>query len=334
MKNRKIVTLLVSIFLLITIFISFSFASGADTIKLVGSTQVQEDSVYFRTLEKFSELVKEYYGKPIEFDLHHSGDIGNDIDVFENIVQGISVDFIMMAPSLMSNWDKPITFLDTPFLWKDVDHWKKALADPDMFNQLEENLLGKGVRILGYGGGGIRNMILNKPIASIEDLPNVEMRVMGAPIQANVFNATGVQATPMDYLEVYNAIKMKVIDGLENEASTLKPMRFYEVAPYLIMTKHAITLRPICFSEKRFQSFPEDLQQAILKAGREAGEFARNTELAEGDEILSGLEEEGNIERIAFEDRSIMREKAIPVIEAYAKELGVEELLDKIKSIE
>lgn len=333
MKTKKlIVTLIVMVFLVF--FTNSCFASEATTYKLVGSTQVEKESVYYRTLEKFASLVEEYYGKPIEFDLHSSGDIGNDIDVFENIIQGISVDFIMMAPSLMSNWDKPITFLDTPFLWKNVDHWQKAFAEPDMFKMLEDNLREKGARILGYGGGGIRNMILDKEIGSFEDLKSVEMRVMGAPIQANVFNATGVQATPMDYLEVYNAIKMGVIDGLENEASTLKPMRFYEVAPNIVLTEHAITIRPVVFSEKRFQSFPEDLQQAILKAGKEAGDFARATELKEGAEILAGLESEGKINIIEFPDRMKMREKAIPVIEDYAEELGVSEILEKIKEIE
>ena len=42
---------------------------------------------------------------------------------------------------------------------------------------------------------------------TIDDFPKVQMRVQGSPLHQKVFSATGLKATPMDYMEVYNAIK-------------------------------------------------------------------------------------------------------------------------------
>ena len=167
---------------------------------------------------KFGERLKKYYKGPLEVDVHHSGDLGSEKDYFEFMMQGISVDFAFIARSWIATWSKKAAFMDTPFLWGDYNHKVKAL-ESGVFKSLEKGLIAKGVRILGYGGGGTRNMILRKPVKTMNDLPKVLMRVMGSPIQAKVFNATGVQATPMAYAEVYNAIKTGVVDGLENEAA-------------------------------------------------------------------------------------------------------------------
>ena len=74
------------------------------------------------------------------------------------------------------------------------------------------------------------------------------------------------------------AIQNNVISAGENEAAGVETMKFFEVAPHLAMTEHAITIRPICFSGKTFKKLPADLQAAILKAGKEAGVFGRQIE--------------------------------------------------------
>ena len=110
--------------------------------------------------------------------------------------------------------------MDPPFLYRDLDHWEKVLSSGEAFKPIEQDLLKKGLRILGYGGGGTRNLILRKPISTMQDASSILLRVMAAPIQSKIFNAAGMRPVPMDYLEVYNAIKTGVVDGLENESAS------------------------------------------------------------------------------------------------------------------
>lgn len=308
-------------------------AIGAEkSITLIGTTMLPKEHVYYRVLEKFSEAVKANYDGPLEIELHHSADIGTEKDAFEYMMQGVSIDFSIISPAWMATWDKAAPFMDAQFLFSSIDHWNKSL-DAGVFEPISENIRKKGVRFIGYGGGGVRSLILNKPIYTTEELPSVEMRVQGSPLAQKVFSATGIQATPMDYMEVYNAIKTGVLDGLENEPAGMQQMKFYEVAPYYIMSRHAITVRVLCFSESRFQSFPEKLQEAILKAGPIAAKFHRDTEFAEGDGILKKLVDDGLLTVIEF-DNTEMRNRALPVVEDYAKEVGAEKILETIKSIQ
>ena len=110
-------------------------------------------------------------------------------------------------------------------------------------------------------------------------------------------------------------------------------MKFYEVAPHLAMTEHAITIRPICFSGKTFKALPPDLQAAILKAGKEAGAYGRQIESSEDAQKLDALEKAGKLKRVPFKDRAEMEKLVAPVMAAYAKEIGADEIYDKINAI-
>ena len=69
-----------------------------------------------------------------------------------------------------------------------------------------------------------------------------------------------------------------MIQAAENESAGIEQMKFYEVGPHISLTRHAITVRPICFSGKTFRRLPPDLQAALVKAGKEAGVFGRKLE--------------------------------------------------------
>jgi TRAP-type transport system periplasmic protein len=310
--------------------------SQAQTITLRGASQFDEDHAFTKTMRKFEELVKEYYDGPeeIEFILHLNSELGLEKDYFAYMSQGISVDYAVVAPSHMSTFSQMAPLMDMPFLFRDLDHWNKVL-DQDGLQPIADDVLEKAdVMLIGYAGGGTRHLIVNKPVETMEDLDNLPIRVMGAPIQTRMFEAIRTAPTVIAYDEVYNAIQTGVIDAAENEAAGLEQMKFYEVGPHISLTAHAITVRPLCFSAKTFATLPEGLQEAILRAGREAGAYGREIESTEDAEKLAMMEDQGWIETHEFQDREELLELAAPVKQAYAEELGALEVLEAVNAIE
>ena len=114
------------------------------------------------------------------------------------------------------------------------------------------------------------------------------------------------------YNEVYNAIQTGVIAGFENEAASIQNLKFYEVAPYLTLTRHAITVRPIVMSGKTFRNLPEDLQAAVLEAGDEAGAFGRELESREDAEKLQEMVDAGQLTVLEFEGRDELLKMVVP----------------------
>jgi TRAP-type transport system periplasmic protein len=313
--------------------LSTAIAQAQQTITLNGAVQFNDDHVFNRTLVKFEELVKQYYGKPINFVLHKNSSLGLEKQYFEYMAQGKAVDYGIVSPAHMSTFSKAAPFIDAPFLFRDLAHWNKVL-DADLLKPVADEINEKAeVMLIGYAGGGVRNIFVNKPVKNLAEIKALKVRVQGAPIWSRTFQAAGMAPTVIAYNEIYNAIQNNVIAAGENEAAGVESMKFYEVAPHLAVTEHAITIRPICFSTKTFKSLPPDLQAAIIKAGKEAGAHGRQLESSEDGQKLDALEKAGKLKRVPFADRDAMKKMVDPVMAAYAKEIGADKIFAAINDI-
>jgi TRAP-type C4-dicarboxylate transport system substrate-binding protein len=305
-------------------------SKAQEVVTLNGAVQFNDDHAFNRALLKFEELVKQYYGKPVNFILHRNSSLGLEKQYFEYMAQGKAVDYGIVSPAHMSTFSKAAPFIDAPFLFRDLDHWNKVL-DADLLKPIADEIAQKAdVMLIGYAGGGVRNIFINKPMGSLADIKGLKVRVQGAPIWSRTFAAVGMSPTVVAYNEVYNGIQNGVLQAGENEAAGVETMKFYEVAPNLLLTQHAITIRPICFAGKTFKKLPADLQAAILKAGKEAGAHGRKLESSEDEQKLEALEKAGKLKRIPFKDRAEMAKLVAPVMAAYAKEIDATVIFDKI----
>ncbi len=312
---------------------AFVHTARAQAITLHGAVQFNDDHAFNRGLLKFEELVKKYYGKPINFVLHRNSELGLEKQYFEYMAQGKAVDYGIVSPAHMSTFSKAAPYIDAPFLFRDLAHWNKVL-DADLLKPIADEVAKNAeVMLIGYAGGGTRNIFVNKPVRNLAEMKGLKVRVQGAPIWSRTFAAIGMAPTVIAYNEVYNAIQNNVIAAGENEAAGVESMKFFEVAPHLCMTQHAITIRPICFSGKTFAKLPADLKAAIERAGKEAGAHGRQLESSEDTAKLDVLERGGKLKRVVFTDRDGMKKLADPVMAAYAKEIGADGIASKITSL-
>src|SRR5215210_7574453 len=313
--------------------LSTAISAQAQTVTLHGAVQFNDDHAFNKALLKFEELVKKYYGKPVNFVLHRNSELGLEKDYFAYMNQGISVDYGIVSPAHMSTFSKAAPFIDAPFLFRDLAHWNKVL-DADLLKPIADEVAQRAeVMLIGYAGGGVRNIFANKVVRNLEEMKGLKVRVQGAPIWSRSFAAIGMSPTVIAYNEIYNAIQNGVINAGENEAAGVEAMKFFEVGPNLIMTEHAITIRPICFSGKTFKKLPADLQQAVLKAGKEGGAHGRQLESSEDAQKLDALEKAGKLKRVPFKERAEMKKLVDPVMAAYAKEIGADKIYEQINVI-
>jgi TRAP-type transport system periplasmic protein len=301
---------------------------------LHGASQFNDDHAFTKAMVRFEELMKKYSGgKSLNFVLHKNSELGLEKQYFEYMAQGKAVDYAIVSPAHMSTFSKAAPFIDAPFLFRDLAHWNKVL-DQDVLKPVADEIAQKAdVMLIGYAGGGTRNIFVNKPVRNMQELKALKVRVQGAPIWSRTFQAAGMAPTVIAYNEVYNAIQNGVIAAGENEAAGVEQMKFYEVAPHLSMTQHAITIRPLCFSGKTFKKLDKNLQAAVLRAGKEAGAYGRKIESSEDEAKLVQMEKEGKLKRVAFAGRDQMKKLVDPVMAAYAKEIGAEQILAKINAI-
>jgi tripartite ATP-independent transporter DctP family solute receptor len=320
--------------LLFAVFASaFSVQAGAQGLTMHGASQFNDDHAFTKALVRFQELVDKYSGTKTTWVLHKNSELGLEKQYFEYMAQGKAVDYAIVSPAHMSTFSKAAPFIDAPFLFRDLAHWNKVL-DADLLKPVADEINQKAeVMLIGYAGGGTRNIFVNKPVRNLAEMKGLKVRVQGAPIWSKTFAAIGMSPTVIAYNEVYNAIQNNVISAGENEAAGVEAMKFYEVAPQLSMTEHAITIRPLCFSTKTFNKLDKNMQAAVLKAGKEAGAYGRQVESSEDTAKLDALEKAGKLKRVPFTDRAKMKALADPVMADYAKEIGADAIFQKINAL-
>ena len=119
----------------------------------------------------------------------------------------------------MSTFSKAAPFIDAPFLFRDLDQWNRML-DADVLKPIADEIAQKAeVMLIGYAGGSVRNIFVNKPVRNLAEMKGLKVRVQGAPIWSRTFSAIGMSPTVIAYNEIYNAIQNSVIAAGENEAA-------------------------------------------------------------------------------------------------------------------
>lgn len=305
----------------------------AQPITMHAATQFNDEHDYNRTLKRFGELVSKYYGKPVEVVIHGNSELGVERDYAKFMNQGISVDISILAGSNMSNFTKAAPLLDVPFVFRDRAHWNAVIAKGGMKPLYELIEKQSGMVVIGTCGGSTRHLIANKPMRNMKELAGYKIRVIGAPIQGKIFSAFGAKPSVIAYNEVYNAIQSGVIEGLENEAPAVLNSKFYEVAPEISLTTHAVVTRLLVVSGKSMAKYPPELQAAIRKAGEEAGAFNREIQATEDKGALDKMVNEKKARTHVFTERDKLLEISKPIVAEFAKEAGVDKILADMQAV-
>src|SRR4051812_28533217 len=131
-----------------------SIVRAQSPITLNGAVQFNDDHAFNRALLRFEELVKKYYGKPVNFTLHRNSSLGLEKQYFEYMSQGKAVDYGIVSPAHMSTFAKAAPFIDAPFVFKGIEHMNKVV-EANILAPIADEVAAKAeVVLIGYSGGG------------------------------------------------------------------------------------------------------------------------------------------------------------------------------------
>jgi TRAP-type transport system periplasmic protein len=302
--------------------------SGEKITLKIGHT-LSETSHYQEGMKKFKELLEEKSNGQFELEIFAAGALGGEREMVEGLQIG-SVDLVLTSTGPMSGFVPEVTVVDLPFLFRDAEHAHKVLdgeIGKDLFTKLE----GSGLKGLAWWENGFRNVTNNvRPVEKPEDLKGLKIRTMENEIHMASFTQLGADPTPMAFPELFTALQQGVVDGEENPVPVIMSSRFYEVQKYLTMTRHFYNPSMILISKSKFEEYPKELQDALLEAAKEAGDYERQVVQRMDNEYLSELSAKG-MEVIETPNIQPFIDAVQPVYEKYADKFG-QDLIDSIKN--
>ncbi|RYX97010.1 MAG: TRAP transporter substrate-binding protein [Comamonadaceae bacterium] len=271
--------------------------------------------------QKFADLVGQKSGGKMKVSVYPNAVLGGDPQNL-SAVRGGTLDFTSMATGLLAGLDKQFMVFDFPFLFNNAQE-AYALSDGPVGQRLLGGLASHGLVGLGIWDLGFRNMTNSKrPIAKVEDLQGLKVRVIASPIYLDMFNTLGANPVPMTFGEVYGALESKAIDGQDNPVGVIESAKFAEVQKFMSLTRHVYTGMPFLMSRKTWDSMSETERKIITDAASEAKDEERKLSQAKELQAIDGLRKSMQVNDVTPAELTRLRQKVAPVVEKFSREVG------------
>ncbi len=290
-------------------------------------------SAQYDAAVKFAEIVKAKSGGKLTVKVFGGGALGKDVAVV-SAMQGGTMEMCVMNSSLLTGVAKEMSVLDFPFIFANEKEAYKVVDGP-FGHKLHALLEPKGLVGLSYWELGFRHFHNSKrPIAKLEDLQGLKIRVIETPIYVDFMNAMGANATPLPYPELYGALEQKALDGGTQPVINMTSAKLYEVQKYFSLTGHMYNPQSVIFSKKVWDTYSADEKKILQDAADEAREYQRQISRERNAKGVEELRAKGmQVNSLPPADLAKMKEKARPVVEKYTRIIGeplVKELFAEI----
>ncbi len=284
--------------------------------------------------EKFSQLFNEKTGGKHKVSMFPNGQLGSEQDTINDASMG-TLDFSTLAINNLTPFSPSVGVLTLPYVILGLDDAVKLTRGEVGKELIENTIRDSGVRVVAWAYSGFRVLTNSKkPVATLEDLKGLVIRVPKNEIMIASYQAWGINPTPMAWSETFTALQQKVVDGQCNPFITVSAMKFYEVQKYVTTIRYIFSLEPLVISESVFQDMKPELQKAVLEAGQEATLFSEQYLKDSEAAIIADLTSKGMVITAPADDEKAWIEKATSAVwPKYYKSIGGKEKLDNVLNV-
>ena len=307
-----------------------SHAASAQQLELNFGTVNDPGGMQYLSAEEWAKRVNAALGDQAKVDVYGSSQLGDDKEMLQKLKLG-TLDFSQPS-TIMSTVVPEFGLFDMPYLVKDRKH-AGCIAKEIIWPELAPKVEAEGYKLIGVWENGFRQITNNvRPINTPDDLKGIKLRTPRGVWRVKMFEAYGANPTPMAFSEVFVALQTGVIDGQENPYANIASAKFNEVQKYLSKTNHVYTPSFPVASLKRWNSWPKEVQDAILKAGADVQGWTYETAAKLDTDLEKQLIDGGMTFNEADRDAFVAASK--PIYDQFAKEVeGGQELIDKAMAL-
>ena len=252
--------------------------------------------------------------------------LGNESAINESLTLG-AIDVINTGASFVANEYPLIALSDFPFAIEDFEHWR-TYRDSPLFDEIATGF-GQATdsKVIGLTYYGFRHVTANRAILHPDEMQDLKIRVPNAPMFLILPQATGANAAPMPFAEVYLALQQGVVDAQENPLTTIRFKRFHEVQSHINLTGHIMPSILTLVSLRTINELGDEdaalLQDVAARAAQRASQ-----EIADSEEhLVAWFTEQGvqvnEVDRAAFRDAvdAHFQDREYPIDASYLAQL-------------
>jgi len=327
-KTVKVMALVVGLML---VFATISQAASQMKFNHVFAPDSPEDI----SIKAFAKNVGERTNGEIQIEVYPSGQLGDIQPSFQNLSLGF-IDFFMIDISLLGYIKGQEGFFigQVPYLFNTVEDARR-IYNSDVFAPIYEKLRNeKGIRVLAVRGDRSPRAIntTKGPIFNLSDCKGIKIRVLPNPISIRTFELWGFKPTPVNWSELFMALKQGLVDGQDNGLDMTVPSKFYEVTNYYAYSNHVHSLQGWYISEKSWNKLQNKYQQILLEEATKAGDILTQLRIKRERDFLNTILKAGL--KVTIPNRNEFREATKDMYKEWEGKYWPEGMVEKIRSLQ
>ncbi len=279
-----------------------------------------DDSNQGRAAKFFADDLGKRTGGKLKLKGFANASLGSDPQM-QNALIGGAQEMTVVSTATLVGIVSDFGVYDLPFVFGN-EREADTILDGQFGKALAAKLQDKGLVGLVYWENGFRNLTNKKhPIAKVEDMRGIKLRVMQNPIYIDMFKDFGANAVPLPFSELFTALETGTVDGQENPVNTIQSSKFYEVQKFLSLTKHVYSPWIVLASKKWWDKLSADEKKAVQESAEASRDFERKDSRAASAKALDFLKAKG-MQVTVVDDKEIerMRELSRPAIQKFAND--------------
>jgi tripartite ATP-independent transporter DctP family solute receptor len=259
-------------------------------------------------VQYMGELLAERSNGRLRIRVYPGAQLGEERDTLEQTVFG-AVDLNRLNLPVLNNVVQETMVLTLPFIFRSREHYDHVLQGP-----IGEEILAAmepfGLIGLAFYDSGERSLYSPKrAIRHPDDLRGLRIRVQNSDVAVAMVEALGANATPMEFGQVYEALRNGAIDGAENNWPSLLTTRHFEVAHYYSLTEHSMVPEVLVMSKLSWDKLSPEDRALVRQAAKdsvarmrqlwdERVAEARERILAAGNEVIADIDKQPFIDAV------------------------------------
>ena len=314
--------------LCLSLCLTFSGCAGpaeAESVPLLilryGDNQ-PEDYPTTRAAEYFARLVEERTKGRICVRLYCNGELGDEIQVFEQVQFG-GIDMARVSLGTLAEYHPEVEVLQLPFLYDDAEHMWRVLDGP-----IGEKFLNGTRRVnvigLSWFDAGARSFYTRQPIECLADLRGLTIRVQESTLMSRMVELLGAKPVQIPYNDVYSALQTAKIEGAENNLPSYAATGHFETAGYYLQDEHSRLPEMQIMSTialDKIAEIDEDYVTIIRQCAVECALYERELWLQEEEAAAQLIQDYGCVvTTLSTEQREEFRQAVQPLYEEYSEE--------------
>lgn len=218
-------------------------------------------SFQFDVLTTLDENLQEVSGDSMKLEIAAGGVLGNTASHYSQMAQG-TLDLFCTgfdtASALKNGTDFQVVMV--PFLFDDLDHYKKFLGSEVLTEMLDSVEEVNGLKFAGVVSDQAPRALTttNTPVRTVADVKNLKIRCPESPSIVGVWTALGANPMIVSGGELFSALQSGQVDGQDNDLINSYTSSFSEVQKYFMPLDYIYSDLIIWMSQKTYDKLSEE----------------------------------------------------------------------------